>query len=185
MKKILIILSIVSFTFSCSKSELKKDFKCNSNYNFKKTIITSDFKNKFSLEIPKSWNIKYFYNSFQTSLMTADSLKTLTKSFILDVSLNSGELNLNNNFKEKVINNIKKEHLKLIKYKNIKFKEKDAIWFWSKGKQNKYNYNVLKLIAKNTATSYFEIETKIYGDSLIEERLCKSISILETLKIVK
>ncbi len=182
----ILLLLILLITVSCSKSDLQKDFNCNTNYDFGKTEIINDFKNKFSLDIPKKWSTKFFYNNFQTSFMTADSLKSLTNSFIIDVSLNNGELKINDDFREKIIRNIiKKEELKILKFKPTKFKNKDAIWFWSKGKRSRYDFHLFKMIVKNTATTYFEIETKIYGDSLVNERLCKSISIVETLKLLK
>ena len=182
----ILLLLLLLLTVSCAKSDLQKDFNCNASYDFGKTEITNDFKNKFSLDIPKKWSTKFFYNNFQTSFMTADSLKSLTNSFIIDVSLNNGELKINDDFREKVIRDIvKKEELKILKFKPTKFKNKNAIWFWSKGKRNNYNFHLFKMIVKNTTTTYFEIETKIYGDSLVNERLCKSISIVETLKLLK
>ncbi len=186
MKYSIYIIALVTL-FSCNKpSELQKELGCKTKYDFGQMITSQDFQKKFTVQIPKNWSTKYFYNEFQTSLMTADSLKSLSNSFILDISLNNGELKVDDQIKGKVIRNIiTKEHLRIKNFKISEFHKKPSVWFVAEGTRNELPYHLFRILIKNSPTTYFQIETQIYGDSLVNERLCKSISIIETIQTIK
>ena len=182
-----ISIILIIILFSCTKpvpDALQKEFSC-SNVVLEKTEIVQDFQKKFQLQIPKKWNKKFFYNEYQTSLMTADSLLPLTKSFILDVSLNNGDLKVDDNIKNTVIRNIiSKEHLRINKFGIGKFHKKPSVWLLAEGTRNELPFHLFKLLSKKDAKTYYQIEAQIYGDSLVNERVCKIISIVESLKEV-
>lgn len=179
-----IIITFLSLgILSCTKPDtLQKEFGC-TNVNLGKTEIVSDFEKKFQLQIPVKWNKKFFYNDYQTSLMTADSLQSLTQSIILDVSLNNGDLKVDDNIKNTVIRNIiSKEHLRINIFDIGKFHDKSSVWLLAEGTRNGLPYHLFKLLSKKNTETYYQIEAQIYGDSLVNERVCKAISVIETLK---
>jgi len=183
MKQIIILFLVLSLQSCYQPSEIQKDFSCNDKISFNDAILMQDFQKKFELMVPKKWATKLFYNDYQTSLMTADSLKPLTKSFILDVSLNNGELKVDDKIKNTVIRNIiTKEHLRINKLKVGKFHNKPSLWLLAEGTRNNLPFHLFKLLSKNDQTTYYQIEAQIYGDSLVNNRVCKVISMLETLK---
>ncbi len=179
--KILFLILIV--LVSCKKqTQLQKEFNCKTNSSFSDLEKIDDFKNKFSLQVPSKWATKLFYNNHETNIMTADSLKSFTKTYILDVSLVSGDLQLNEYFTTKTIQNlVTEESLVTIKHELTTFKDMPAIWFLSVGKSGDYKYHYFQLFAKNSPVDYFKITTKIYGDELIDERLCESIALMQKL----
>ncbi|HFS67826.1 MAG TPA: hypothetical protein ENK67_06400 [Flavobacteriia bacterium] len=179
----LIILILVLVTvYSCSKpTELQQDFNCNT-INLGKSSVIQDFQKKFAVTIPDTWSKKMFYNEYQTSLMAADSLKPLKESFILDISLNNGDLKVDETIKNTIIRNIiSKEHLRINKFKIGKFHSKPSVWLLAEGTRNEMPFHLFKLLSKRDANTYYQIETQIYGDSLVNERVCKAISLIETL----
>jgi hypothetical protein len=170
---------------SCTKpTALQQDFNCGS-VNLGKTTVMQDFQKKFEVAIPDKWSKKMFYNEYQTSLMTADSLVPLNESFILDISLNNGDLKVDDNIKNTVIRNIiSKEHLRINKFKIGKFHNKPSVWLLAEGTRNGMPFHLFKLLSKKDDKTYYQIETQIYGDSLVDQRVCKAISLIETLKDV-
>ena len=185
MKQIIMIFLVLSLQSCFHPTEIQKDFGCTDKISINDAIMMQDFQKKFELMVPKKWATKLFYNEYQTSLMTADSLQPLTKSFILDVSLNNGELKVDENIKNTVIRNIiSKEHLRIKKFKVGKFQNKPSVWLLAEGTRNNMPFHLFKVLSKKDATTYYQIEAQIYGDSLVNKRVCKVISMLETLKEV-
>jgi hypothetical protein len=184
MKQLLIISLLFVGLQSCNKqNEMQKDFECAGTAKLKNSESVQDFQKKFKINIPKNWKVKYFYNDYQTTLMTADTLKPLSKSIILDVSLNNGELKVDDDIKNIVIRNIiSKEHLRIKKFKKGKLYDKPAVWVLAKGNRNGMQYHLLKVLSKRSDDKYYQIEAQIYGDSLIDKRVCNAASIIKTLK---
>lgn len=183
MKYLTRILLLLILQSCYQPTEIQKDFGCTEKMQFKDAVLMQDFHKKFSLLVPKNWATKLFYNEYQTTLMTADSLLPLSKSFILDVSLNNGNLKVDDNIKSTVISNIiSKEHLRITKFKIGKFHNKPSIWLLAEGTRSKMPFHLFKLLSKKDKETYYEIEAQIYGDSLVNKRVCKVISMLESLK---
>jgi len=184
MKAFLGLLLFSVLLISCKEQTLlEKEFNCKSSYAFDKLEKVDDINKKFSLKVPEKWATKLFYNEYETNIMSADSLKSFSNTYILDVSVILGDLELNNNFSAKVIQELKDiEQLENLKFKFDKFKDLPSVWFLSKGKKGKYTYHYFQLFAKKNATEYFEISTKIYGDELIDERLCESIALIDKIE---
>jgi len=180
--KFLIAIFITITLVSCSKpTELQQDFNCES-VSLGKSTVMQDFQKKFEVDVPNTWSKKMFYNEYQTSLMVADSLIPLKESFILDISLNNGNLKIDDNIKNSVIRNIiSKEHLRINKFNIGKFHNKPSVWLLAEGTRNGMNYHLFKLLSKRDDKTYYQIETQIYGDSLVNQRVCKAISLIETL----
>ena len=180
---ILIIVTLLSI-ISCSKpSELQKTFNCKTQHISNTQEIT-DFQKKFTISIPKHWKKSFYYDTVQTQIQVADTLKQLTDTYLLIASLNSGELNINDTFKNKVLKGLEQETYENTKYKFVQFKNKPSIWFLAKGKKLDKTYHLFQLFIKNSPTDYYEITSQFFGDDLVDERLCESIAILEKIKFL-
>ena len=51
------------------------------------------------------------------------------------------------------------------------------------GKKGPYNYKSLQLFITTNKEKTMLIKAEIYGDSLVDERLCKAITLIEKIKI--
>ncbi len=184
MKLTFILLFISTVFLSCSKpSELQESFSCKVT-NLTNTKKTTDFKNKFTLSVPKHWKKSLYYDTVQTQIQVADTLKQLTETYLLIASLNSGELKIDATFKNKVLENLEKEQYENAKFKFIQFKNKPSIWFLAKGKKLDKTYHFLQLFIKNSTTDYYEITAQFYGDDLIDKRICESITVMEGMEFL-
>ena len=184
MKYLYVLVSIIFFVSCKKQSNLQKDFVCKT-VSFSKTKEVVDFKKQFSIVTPSKWKTNLYYDNVQTQVYTADTTKQLTETYILDIALNSGELVLDTIFKNKIIQNLNIEKLQNLKYKFDTFKGKPSLWFVSKGKKKNLDYYFFQLFVQNSATDYYEMTTKIYGNKLLDERLCESIAIISKIKFLK
>lgn len=180
MKSIFVLIIFSILLISCNKqSKLEKEFDCNTNVSFENLEKVADFNKKISLKTPKKWSTKLFYNNYETTIMTADSLKSFSNTYILNVSLISGDLVLNEAFTTNIKQNLtQKENLTTTKHQFDVFKKTPSVWFLSNGKKGKYDYHYFQLFIKKNETEYLEVSTKIYGDKLVNERLCESIALM-------
>jgi hypothetical protein len=179
--------AVILFTiFSCKNtSNLSTTFNCKTS-NFSNLEKIADIKKQFRLNIPKNWNTRLYYDDIQTQIYTADTTKQLSQTYILDVAFNSGELILDNAFKNKILSNLKQnEQLENLKFQFDTFHKKPSIWFLSKGKKSNLSYHFFQLFILNSPTDYYEITTKIYGDEFVEDRLCESISLMDEIEFLK
>ena len=101
------------------------------------------------------------------------------------MSFNSGMLNFDETFLFKTDSLLKVKNLTLIKSAESLFKDKPAYWYLVKGFKNGYPFHQFNLLVKNTANTYFSAYSEIYGDDLMDERLCSSISILENIEFLE
>lgn len=175
---------IVLFS-SCSKpSELSKDFNCGS-INLEKTTEITDFNKNFKLHIPTSWNTAFYYNNFTSEIFTADTIKQLTKTYILDASYNLGEVIFNQDFLARNDSISTSENLEIIKANNILFQSKEGYYFVSKGFKNKFPYHKLNLTVKLSPNTYFNSFVEVYGNEAVDDRICEAIAILDNIEFLQ
>lgn len=185
MKKLVVYLSIISAIISCNKqSELSKNFQCNRN-SIENTKGYFDFKNNFKLFIPTNWKITKHYSDTQSEIFCADTIKQLSETFILNASFNIGELNLDDTFIKQSDSLIKINFYEKGRSGLIKFQEKPAYYYVAKGTKNGFQYHQFNLIVKNSENTYFTAYSEVYGAELVDERICKSISILENIEFLQ
>lgn len=180
-----LIVILITITSCSKKNNLKHQFNCKT-INFSNIEEIIDMNKQFKLKVPKHWNTRLYFDNNQTQIYSADTTKQLSQTYILDISFNNGELILNEAFKDTIIKNLtQKEQLKNLQFQFDQFKEKPSLWLFSKGKNNNLTYHYFQLFVLNSPTNYYEITTKIYGDKLIEERLCESISFMDEIEFLK
>jgi hypothetical protein len=178
---ILLIASLLFF--SCSKqSEISKDFDCEtSSYNNLEKV--EDVKNLFSIDLPKDWKINLYQDEVQSSIFAADTTKQLTETVLLDVTFIRNKITFDDAFiLQQEQENLKKGLIK-IKSKEITLLEKPSFYLIYKGKKGAFMYETCHTFIKINPQSFILAKTEIYGDSLVNERLCNSFSLIENIKI--
>lgn len=187
MKQILLISTIIALMFSCkTKSNLEIEYNCQSTTSFSNTEEYIDFKEKFSLEIPKQWSTQYFYNSYESKIMTADTVKTLSNTFLLDVSYLSGNLVIDQPFYNKIMNDLLTErNLETAQLQKTTFKNMPAIWQIAKGKKGEFDINYFQLFAKKSKSHYYKLSAEVYGNEKVEQRLCEALALMSSFKVKK
>lgn len=176
-----IILLILITTVSCSKKTvLETTFDC-SRSSFSNVNEVKDVKNNFNIDIPTDWKINKYFDEFESSISTADTIKELTDTYIIDVSYKLGELELNQDFIDKV-NTSSSLEITYSEFENIF--NKPSFWYLSSGKKNNYEYHILSMYVKTGADSYLQISIELYGDENVEKRLCEAFSIIKTIELI-
>ncbi|WP_456461070.1 hypothetical protein [Lutibacter sp.] len=185
MKKTLISIVICIQLFSCAnQSELSKKYSCTSG-NFKKTLPVLDFNKNFILNIPTIWKTELYFNKFQSEIFTADTTKQLTKSLILVASLSTGTLDFDSHFYRKVDSILLKNNLQIIDSGNQPYQSRPTYWYVAKGVKNGFSYHQFNLTTKRSKNTYFNVYSEIYGDNNINDRICKTISILNKVEFLQ
>ncbi len=185
MKKIIILLLTISF-ISCQKNDLKSEFNCKSTTSFSNTKEIRDVLKKFRLTLPSNWKTELYYDEFQSEIFSADTTKSLTQTYLLDISWHQGELNLNEAFDQTVKDTLAiKEKLSPVKSSFIKFKDKPSYWNLAKGKYGEHTYHFLQVYVKTEVDEYFTFTTKVYGDENVDDRLCEAIQISDKIEFIE
>lgn len=179
MKQIIAVFSLLML-FSCNSSEISKDFNCKSgSYSNLEQFI--DFKKNFNMKIPKNWKTSYYYDNVVSSIYTADTTLNLTKTTLIDVSFILSPAEFDKNFTDKIKADNKQMKLQEVASKSVTFLKKPSYYNLSEGKKGKYKYTILNIFTKQT-TGFLHIKTEVYGDTLINERLCKAVNLIDKIE---
>ncbi len=186
LNRFLIFLSIVLLTF----------FSCHKNSGFPKELMScekkflpmnlehiTDFKNQFSIDIPKHWNTKMYYDNYQSEIFSADTIKPISETFILQVSHIQSAIQLNDTLiksldKQSIVLNRTKE---LVKYHQ--FKDREALIYASNGVKDNLPLYIFQDYIKIDHDRFLLMKVDIYGSENIEERLCEALQLLEKVSI--
>ena len=177
------ILGAALLFISCKQhSILNEDFNCKESF-FSNLKEIKDPNGNFSAQLPSNWKINRFTDAIQSSIYGADTTKQLTKTILLDLSYISNPIEINELFKLKVENENLSNKLIQKKTKELNFLNKPSYYVISMGKKGPYNYKSLQLFITTNKEKTMLIKVGIYGDSLVDERLCKAITLIEKIKI--
>ncbi|NNC70568.1 MAG: hypothetical protein HKN90_07100 [Flavobacteriaceae bacterium] len=186
MKNIILLLVLIVTVISCKKSDLKSEFNCKSSTIPYETKELRDVLKKFRATIPKNWNTQLYYDEYQSQLYSADTTRSLSEAYIVDISWHQGELVLDNSFDQKVKDTLAfKEKLSNITSAIGKFKNKPCYWNLSKGLSGNHEYHLLQVYIKTEPDEYFTFTTKVIGDQNVDQRLCESIAIYDQLEFIQ
>ncbi|QXP62035.1 hypothetical protein [Polaribacter sp. HaHaR_3_91] len=185
MKNILLILITSLLFVSCSnQTEISKYFNCNAT-TFNNLEEVKDVKNLFSLEIPNTWKTNLYYDDLQSSIYTADTTKQLTETLLLDVTFINKNINFDTSFKlEREQEDLSKNLIK-IKSEETTFLEKPSYYTVSKGKKRKFEYQVCHLFIKINDQNFILAKAEVYGDSLVNKRLCDALALMKKIKNIQ
>ena len=169
--------------FSCNnRSEISSEFNCSSS-KLKNLEKVTDVKELFNIHLPKNWKINLYQDKSQSSIFAADTIKELTETTLLDITFIKNKINFNEDFllKQEQENLLKK--LIRIKHKEITFLKQPSIYIHYKGKKSKLNYQTYHIFIKINKENFIFAKIEIYGNSLVNQRLCSAIQLIENIKI--
>lgn len=177
------ILGTSLLLFNCNNtSDLKQNLSCNEIY-FNNLKEFSDAKNNFKISLPNNWKTSTFTDNYQSSIYTADTTKQLTKSLLLDVNFINNSIQIDDIFKLKIEHENLTNKLIQKKQKEIIFLNRKSYYVISIGKKQKFKYKSLQVFVPLNKSSSLAIKAEIYGDSLVEKRICKALTLIDKIKI--
>jgi hypothetical protein len=182
MKKTCFLLASL-LLFSCAKkTEIEKEFNCISNdFDNLETIV--DVQKLFSVQFPKNWKTQLYYDTTQSAIFTADTTKQLTETVLLDITFVNKKIMFNDAFKLQQEQESLAKSLIQIKSKELQVLNKSAYYTLSKGKKGKFMYQVCNTFIKINEDNFILAKTEIYGDSLVNKRMCKAFNLIKIIKI--
>lgn len=180
MKKFIVFTVIIIF-ISCNSSELSQDFNCKTS-GYSNLESLTDFKKNFNIKLPKNWKTNYYYDNVMSSIYSADTTVSLTKTVLIDASFITSPIHIDANFIQKIKNDNTKMDLKEVSSKKITFLNKPSYYNLSEGKKGKYNYKILNIFTK-ADVGFLHLKTEVYGDSLVNERICKAINLINRISL--
>lgn len=180
----LFLVFIISF-YSCSKqTPLAQKFNCSSS-KIDELHEIYDFNKNFKLSLPTTWKTNLYYNKTESQIFAADTIKELTKSYILGTSFSFGTINFNEDYSKRIDSVLIANNLVKIDAGHHSFQTKKTDWYLVKGSKNGFVYHQFNLTVKLSENSYFNAYSEVYGDENIDERICESISIIENVKFLQ
>lgn len=185
MKKIIFLILTIGF-ISCQSNSLKKEFNCETNAEFSELKEYRDFLKNFRISVPKNWKTTLYYDEYSSEIYSADTTKQLTDSYVLEMSWKQGELDLNEAFAKSINDTLQlKEQLKMTKSGMGEFKGKPMYFNLSEGKRSGIDYKYLQVYLKTNIDEYITLTSKVFGDQLVNERLCESVELFDSLELIE
>ena len=105
MKKLIALFLLIGFISCSNRSQISKDLNCNPE-SYDNLEVVQDFKEKFSMSIPKNWKTNLYYDNNQTSIYTGDTTKNLTNTFTVDITYVYNKLKFDQKFMQSFKNNL-------------------------------------------------------------------------------
>lgn len=177
----LLILVISIFFYSCQKtSSLNQHFRCDyASYSNLKTH--KDIKKNFTIGIPNNWKTNYYFDNTSSSIYTADTAVKFTETTIIDATFVADPISIDTSFTKKILKENKQKQLQKIKSKTITFLKSPTYLNLSKGRKRNFDYTILNLFIQQP-TGFLHVKTEVYGDKFVDERICKSLGIVNTIQ---
>lgn len=180
----LLTITAVLLIFSCQdKSELSEEFSCKNRKKLQQLEIVDDFNKNFTVKIPKHWNTKLYYDSVQSEIFSADTIKSLTESYIMDFAMVSSPLEITEKLQDEVLKKSGENDMETIKENFHSFHGYDAYAHLGVGKNKNYIFYVFQYYIGIDKEKYMLIKTEFYSDNNFDSRFCEALSIIETIKI--
>ena len=181
MKKI-VVLIVFTMLVSCnSKSKISKDLNCQPE-SYSNLEKVEDIKRLFTVQFPDNWKTNLYYDNNQSSIYTADTTKQLTETTLVDITHVSNELKLDSDFIQKFKTSLTEQKLVETTSYELQFQEKKSYYSRALGKKGKFAYEICNLFIKINDNNYIHAKAEVYGDSLINERLCNAFSLIEKIE---
>jgi hypothetical protein len=181
MKRFFVLCFLIGL-YSCgSKSELSEAMQCKPKL-YANLELVRDVDKRFIVEIPKHWKTNLYFDKNQTSIFSADTTKQLTDSYTFDVTYIYEELQIDQKFLERFKRNLTKNNLVESTSYELTFNEQEAYYSRALGKRGAFDYEILNLFIKANPNSYLHVKTEFYGDSLVNQRICNALSLIEKIQ---
>ncbi|WP_196892753.1 hypothetical protein [Aureivirga marina] len=183
------LIFILLVCIGCSKNPttyLNSEFDCSSSeYKTNDLEEVIDIKKNFIMKIPETWKTNLYYSDYESEIFSADTTKSLTNTFILDVSMVNGNLKMDQDSESLVINKyVQEEGLELISSGRGDFQGKKSFWFLAEGSRRDYKYTNYLVFVKNSERKYLKMKTEMFGGTGIDNKICNSIELINQIKIL-
>ncbi len=178
MKKILVFSFIIILTSCDKRSQISIDLDCHPE-TYANLEKVEDVKKLFVVQFPDNWKTNLYYDNSQSSIYTADTTKQLTETMLLDVTHVSNALKLDTDFIQKFKTSLSDQKLVETTSYELKFQEKETYYSRALGKKNGFDYQICNLFIKINESNYIHAKAEVYGDSLVNERLCNAMGLIE------
>ncbi len=186
MKYSLLLLITVLFLISCQqKTQLKKEFSCQSVSALGTTEKVSDFKEGFSIDVPKKWKSSLYYDDRQSEIFCADTIKTLDQTYLMEFAFIDGKISIDKAFQKQVQELTTEKELKWIQDGFADFDNYKGYYHFGKSTHKDMDINVFQYYIQIDKEHYLLIKTDIYGSDKVNERLCESFQLIESIQIIK
>jgi len=183
MRLRVLLIVLILFVTGCSKTSLlEKEFGC-TNSKMKNTEEVNDFFENFSVQIPQNWKTSFYYDHIQSEIFSADTTKVFEETYMMEFSMINGKMFIDDAFKKKVNDKTKEKELQLINQNFIDFKGYKGYYYYGKTFQNEIALHVFQYYLKLNEKQYLMVKTEIYGNEKVEERLCNSFAIINSLEV--
>lgn len=182
MRLSFLFIILILFVTGCSNTSLlDKEFGC-THSKLKNTEEVSDFFDNFSVQIPKNWKTSFYYDNIQSEIFSADTTKVFEETYMMEFSMINGKMIVDDAFKKKVNDKTKEKGLQRINQNFIDFKGYKGYYYYGKTFQNEIALHVFQYYLKLNEEQYLLVKTEIYGHEKVEERLCASFAIINSLE---
>ncbi|WP_275316188.1 hypothetical protein [Tenacibaculum bernardetii] len=178
MKNIVTFLVLTLMTSCNSFPDLKEEFPCKETSFYDNLKKSEDVRNMFSIQLPEHWKVNLYYDNTKTSIYAADTTISVTKTTLMDVTLVHKTVFLDNTFKQKITDDNKKMGLSEIKTNDVNILNKPSYYSYAEGKKGNYSYHILNTFTKINEDNFLHVKTEVYGDSLVDERICKALNLI-------
>jgi hypothetical protein len=171
---------------SChSTHNLDEIFNCTATKKLNQLETITDFKSGFSVDIPKSWNTKLYYDELNSEIFTADTLKTLQETFIMEFAMINSALKLDNHFIDELQRKTTQDGLTTIKKGMATFDKHKGYYHLGQGTAHETPIQIFQWYIPVDEMHYFRIKTQIYGQENADERLCESFQLINHITFIK
>lgn len=178
MKKYSIILLIFILNSCDEEPVFISEFNCGVE-SFSNLEKIEDVKKLFTVQYPDTWKTNLYYDKNQSSIFTADTTKQLKETMLLDITHISNQLKFDANFTKKFNSNLLKQQLEENSSGTLTFKNKEAYYSLATGIKRTFKYQILTLFIKLDEKNYINSTIEVFGDSLVNQRICKGINLVE------
>lgn len=183
MKYFLAILVLFSIISCNSLPDLNEDFPCVKIDTYTDLQKNEDVRKMFTIPLPKKWKVNLYFDDTKTSLYAADTTVSLTKTTLIDVTLVHKTVFIDKTFAQKITDDNKKMNLSEIRTNNVNLLNKPSYYSYAKGKKNNYSYHILNTFTKINSDNFLHVKTEIYGDSLVDQRICKALKLINKIQL--
>lgn len=186
--KYLLVFFLGILLISCAKkSELKlqNELKCNTNITLCNLEKTTDYKDYFAIHLPKNWKVNLYFDNGLSSIYAADTTINLSKSTLIDAAVVYAPIAIDSTFKATITNDNSFFGLKELQTDELQFLNKKSYYSLAKGVKGKFSYHILNVFTPLNSEKFLRIKTEIYGDTLVNERLCFAVALLNKLELLE
>lgn len=165
-------------------STLKKDFSCPRSSALTNTETVLDFKENFSVELPRSWKTSLYYDDYKSEIFSADTTQVFQNAYVLEFGLFNGTVQINPDFQKKVHEKTLEKQLVLVKDKFADFHKHKGYYHLGKGFDKGTQITVFQYYIQVSNTQYLLAKSEIYGTEQVDERLCESIELINSIQFI-